>query len=175
MHSEFKFASPGMGLCLLRWEGLFFSSLSLGPLSFALTVSSELGLYTRRSRDGGTAGTRQPVALRVLRYLGSWPVILEVQHGPASTRLPSCFSFMDPKGRIFPSFLAVSQDWCHHFSLLLPHPWRDYTLLLRILKICLLSFLNYLCEGKEDKEEKAPSLSTSMPGFSPFSAFSPVA
>lgn len=152
----------------------FFCSFSLGPLSFALRVSSELGLYTRRSRDGGTAGTRQPVALRVLSDLGSWPGILEVQHGPARPPVAKLFFIYGAQGKDF-SCLAVSQNWCHHFSLLLPHPWRDYTLLLRILKICLLSFFNYLCEGEEDKEEKAPSLSTSMPGFSPFSAFSPVA
>lgn len=135
MNSEFKFASPGIGLCPLLWEGSYLSSKSLEifhlPSDLPRAGPVEVGTAVGRCQ----AWWWGVFKLRLLVSINPWGHDLAWPAPGCQILLHLCTS---RKGLI--SLLAVPQDWYLNFSFLWSHPWSDCTLLLGISKICLCLF-----------------------------------
>lgn len=171
MHSEFKFASPGVRLCCCVGRGVILAASPLGSCHFHSAIQQgRTCRHVYRSKcwvpEGRckSMGLRSPEKHWLLVYINPWGRGL-------AWLAPGCkvvFHLCPPrKGWV--SILAVLQNWSHNFSLLLSlkglhTSFKNF----KDLFAFFFSF-NFLCECKEDAEGKALSLSTSTHISSPLS------
>lgn len=127
MHSEFKFASPGVVLCMQWQEGVILASSPYGPFHlYSKLQQSKAQKHVEADRYNGEVSEHDGDSLKKLSLLVcnnpwghdlAWPapgcqVVFHLCTTPPTPR-PN-------KGQV--SLLAVSQNWSQNFSFLLAHP-----------------------------------------------------